>query len=72
MMAILFLIGDKMEKVEAVDWLLDVDTLKERPNYDIAEGNNLILAECGYEHIHWTNFNFYSDLETFQLVDSKL
>jgi hypothetical protein len=38
MMAILFLIGNGQEKLNVIEYLLDVNKIKERPNYDIADG----------------------------------
>lgn len=53
MMSVLFMIGRNEEPEEVIDVLFDTEILKERPQYDIAEGNNLILSECGYDEIEW-------------------
>jgi len=71
-MYILFMVGTKQEPLHVIDQLLDVETLKERPAYEFAEGESLILAECGFDDLSWTNYNFYSDMETFNVIDSKL
>jgi tRNA U38,U39,U40 pseudouridine synthase TruA len=68
MMAILFMIGKKREPVDIIPKLLDVEKVKERPNYRIASGDNLILSECGFEGLNWKNSNFYADYENFQTI----
>ena len=54
-MNVLFFIGKGEEPIDTIDKLLDVDLIKERPNYKIADGNNLILSDCGFEGIEWKN-----------------
>ena len=68
MMAILFMIGKKKEPVDIITQLLDVERVKERPNYKIAPGDNLILSECGFEGLNWQNSNFYADLENYTTI----
>jgi tRNA pseudouridine38/39 synthase len=59
-MAILFLVGQGLEKMEIVDALLNVDpnnpnvvssipVLEARPIYEMAEGLPLMLWECGFD-----------------------
>lgn len=55
MMQVLFFIGNAEEPADTIQKLLDVDLIKERPNYEIADGNNLILSDCGFEGIEWKN-----------------
>ena len=55
MMAILFMIGKGVEDKTVIQKLFDVELIKERPNYDIACGKNLILSDCGFEGITWKN-----------------
>ena len=55
MMEILFLIGKEVEKTEVIDQLFDTSVLTERPNYNFADPNGLILADCVYNNIKWTN-----------------
>ena len=71
MMSILFLIGNKTEPPETIAKLLDVDKIKEKPNYEIADGENLILSDCGYEGIEWKNCSFYSEWETYNLFQNQ-
>lgn len=68
MMAVLFLIGSGTESLDIIRHLFDVDKIKDRPNYDIADGANLVLSDCGFEGVKWRNANFYADLETFNVV----
>ena len=65
MMSILFMVGNKIEKSDCIRHLLDVGKITERPNYDIAEGNNLILSDCGFEGITWKNCNLSADIGTY-------
>ena len=53
MMTVLFLIGNREEPIEIIDDLLDPNLLSNRPNFDFAEGINLILSECGFKDIVW-------------------
>ena len=64
-MAILFMIGQKIEKPNIIPKLLDVNLVKQKPNYDYAEGQNLILSDCGFEGIKWQNSNFFADYESY-------
>lgn len=66
MMAVLFMIGKGEEDDSVIDLLYDTDTLKERPNYNIASENGLILSECGFDDIQWSN-PIYSDVETYNV-----
>lgn len=68
MMSILFMIGNGTEKPDIISQLFRIDKITERPLYDIAEGNNLILSDCGFEGIEWTNSNLFADIETYQVV----
>lgn len=72
MMSVLFMIGRGEEPVSVIQQLFDTETLKERPNYDFAEGNNLILSDCGFEGIKWKNHNFFSELDTYNTVKEQL
>ena len=71
MMSILFMIGNGTEKPDCISQLLDSDKIPERPNYDIAEGNNLILSGCGFEGIRWRNANLFADIETYSVVKEQ-
>ena len=51
MMAVLFMIGRGDEDESVIDLLFDTDKIKERPNYEIANENGLILSECGYDDV---------------------
>ena len=64
MMSVLFMIGKGGEQPTIIDKLLDVETVTERPNYDFAPGENLILTDCGFEDITWTN-QLFADYETY-------
>jgi tRNA U38,U39,U40 pseudouridine synthase TruA len=69
MMAVLFLIGEGTEPVEVIKDLLDPNLIKNgRPNYDLAESENLMLFDCGFENLKWTNYNFYADYDTYKLI----
>ena len=54
-MSVLFMIGRAAESPEIIDKLFDIETIQDRPNYDFAPGENLILTDCGFEDITWTN-----------------
>ena len=49
------MIGKHAESADIIDQLLAVETISDRPNYDFAPGENLILTDCGFEDITWTN-----------------
>ena len=55
MMSVLFMIGRAAESPNIIDRLLDVEAIQEKPNYEFAPGENLILTDCGFEDITWTN-----------------
>ncbi|XP_053125401.1 tRNA pseudouridine(38/39) synthase isoform X2 [Hemicordylus capensis] len=53
MMAILFLIGQKMEKPEIIDELLDIENNPKKPQYSMAAEFPLVLHDCEFEDIQW-------------------
>ncbi|XP_066495525.1 tRNA pseudouridine(38/39) synthase [Tiliqua scincoides] len=53
MMAILFLIGHRMEKPEIIDELLDIGNNPRKPQYSMAVEFPLVLYDCEFESIQW-------------------
>ncbi|NXX20279.1 PUS3 synthase, partial [Podargus strigoides] len=53
MMAILFLIGQRMESPEIIDELLDVEKNPRKPQYSMAVEFPLILYDCEFENLQW-------------------
>ncbi|XP_040508009.1 tRNA pseudouridine(38/39) synthase isoform X1 [Gallus gallus] len=53
MMAILFLIGQRMEGPEIIDELLDVEKNPRKPQYSMAVEFPLVLYDCEFENIQW-------------------
>ncbi|KAJ7305073.1 hypothetical protein JRQ81_010885 [Phrynocephalus forsythii] len=53
MMAILFLIGQRMEKPEIIDELLDIENNPRKPQYSMAVEFPLVLYDCEFENIQW-------------------
>ncbi|XP_054853842.1 tRNA pseudouridine(38/39) synthase isoform X2 [Eublepharis macularius] len=53
MMAILFLIGQRMEKPEIIDELLDIENNPRKPQYSMAVEFPLVLYNCEFENIQW-------------------
>lgn len=70
MMSVLFMIGRGEDDESIIDLLFDVDTIKERPNYEIAPDANLILSECGFDDVDWID-NVVSDIETFKVYHKQ-
>lgn len=67
-MSVLFMIGRQDDDESVIDLLFDVETIKDqRPNYEIAPENGLILSECGFDDVEWTNASLQSDVETFNV-----
>ncbi|KAL7309590.1 pseudouridine synthase deg1 [Mucor circinelloides] len=56
-MAILFLVGQKLEKPEIVRELLDINVFPARPEYPMASDLPLLLYDCEFENIHWIYAN---------------
>ncbi|EHB06515.1 tRNA pseudouridine synthase 3 [Heterocephalus glaber] len=53
MMAILFLIGQGMEKPEVIDELLKIEKNPQKPQYSMAVEFPLVLYDCKFENIKW-------------------
>ncbi|XP_007431105.1 tRNA pseudouridine(38/39) synthase [Python bivittatus] len=53
MMAILFLIGQRMEKPQIIDELFDIETNPRKPQYSMAVEFPLVLYDCEFENIQW-------------------
>ncbi|XP_071945628.1 tRNA pseudouridine(38/39) synthase-like [Antedon mediterranea] len=52
-MAILFLIGKRQEKIEIIDELLDIETNPCKPQYSMAVDYPLVLYDCSFDDINW-------------------
>lgn len=54
MMAVLFIIGRGEDDETVIDLLFDIEKFSDqRPNYDIAAENGLILSDCGFDDLEW-------------------
>ncbi|NWH68432.1 PUS3 synthase, partial [Geococcyx californianus] len=53
MMAILFLIGQRMESPEIINELLDVEKNPQKPQYSMAVEFPLVLHDCEFENLQW-------------------
>ncbi|XP_074072490.1 tRNA pseudouridine(38/39) synthase isoform X2 [Macrotis lagotis] len=53
MMAILLLIGQRMEKPEIIDELLNIEKNPQKPQYSMAVEFPLVLHDCKFENIKW-------------------
>ncbi|NXH18702.1 PUS3 synthase, partial [Bucco capensis] len=53
MMAILFLIGQRMESPEIIDELLDVKKNPRKPQYSMAVEFPLVLYDCEFKNLQW-------------------
>ncbi|XP_027733462.1 tRNA pseudouridine(38/39) synthase isoform X1 [Vombatus ursinus] len=53
MMAILLLIGQRMEKPEIIDELLNIEKNPQKPQYSMAVEFPLVLYDCKFENIKW-------------------
>lgn len=56
-MAILFLVGQKLEKPEIVQELLNIETFPARPEYPMANDLPLLLYDCEFDNINWIYAN---------------
>lgn len=70
MMSVLFMIGKGEEQPMIIDQLLNVEKVTIRPNYQFAEGENLILTDCGFEDVTWKN-SLYAQFETYSSLKRK-
>jgi tRNA pseudouridine38/39 synthase len=53
MMAILFLVGQRLEKPELVRDLLDTDKYPTKPDYEMAHDVPLVLYDCLFDGLDW-------------------
>lgn len=56
-MAILFLVGQKLEKPEIVKSLLDINQVPARPAYPMASDLPLMLYDCEFDNMNWIYAN---------------
>lgn len=57
LMAVLLLIGQKLENPDIIDQLLDVTKTPRKPQYNMAVDYPLVLFDCHYEGLNWTQEN---------------
>eukprot|EP00128_Syssomonas_multiformis_P014663 Colp12_sorted_trinity150504_noHs@22576 len=55
MVAVLFLVGSRLELPDVVPQLLDVERCPRKPQYTMASELPLVLHTCGYEQLHWSH-----------------
>ncbi|KAJ8364586.1 hypothetical protein SKAU_G00134170 [Synaphobranchus kaupii] len=67
MMAVLLLIGQKLETPELIDQLLDVQNNPRKPQYSMAVDYPLVLYDCYFEGLQWQ-----SELEEVRQVLATL
>jgi len=53
MMSVVLMIGQELEKPEVIDWLLDVDSCPQRPQYNMAIELPLVLYNCVFDDVPW-------------------
>eukprot|EP01112_Ceratiomyxa_fruticulosa_P005999 TRINITY_DN1679_c0_g1_i3.p1 TRINITY_DN1679_c0_g1~~TRINITY_DN1679_c0_g1_i3.p1 ORF type:complete len:490 (-),score=101.08 TRINITY_DN1679_c0_g1_i3:265-1734(-) len=53
MVAVLFLVGRRLETPDIIDYLLDVEKNPQKPRYDMASELPLVLYDCGFEGLNW-------------------
>jgi tRNA pseudouridine38/39 synthase len=53
MMAILFLVGQKLEEPEIVQDLLDIEKYPTKPEYEMAHDVPLVLYDCKFDGLQW-------------------
>ncbi|XP_077595164.1 tRNA pseudouridine(38/39) synthase [Stigmatopora nigra] len=53
MMAVLLLIGQKLEAPEVIDSLLDVHNNPRKPQYSMAVDYPLVLYQCHFDNLNW-------------------
>lgn len=56
-MAILFLVGQRLEKPKVVQDLLNIEKVSSRPDYPMASDLPLVLYDCEFEDINWIYSN---------------
>lgn len=53
MVAVLLMIGQKLEKSDVIDWMLDITQCPRRPQYNMVSEIPLVLYDCYYEKLLW-------------------
>ncbi|KAJ3608332.1 hypothetical protein NHX12_025381 [Muraenolepis orangiensis] len=71
MMALLLLIGQKLESPEIIDQLLDVGSNPRKPQYSMAVDFPLVLYGCDFQGLAWQGGSDSSE-EELQLVSAAL
>lgn len=66
MIAILFLVGQKLEKPSIITDLLDVVLTPRRPNYEMAADIPLVLFDCGFPEMEWKSFKTQDSLNRLE------
>lgn len=54
MMAVLLLIGQKLEEPDIIDQLMDISKNPRKPQYNMAVDYPLVLFDCHFEGLSWT------------------
>ncbi|CCE62719.1 hypothetical protein TPHA_0D00760 [Tetrapisispora phaffii CBS 4417] len=77
MVAILFLVGQKLEPSSIVKDLLDVNKYPRKPIYDMAADFPLVLYDCNYSDMKWikSNINDYKAIKfrkSLEAIDYQL
>ncbi|KAK6464547.1 pseudouridine synthase [Scheffersomyces coipomensis] len=65
MVAILFLVAQKLEKPAIIDDLMNVEMFPTKPVYEMAHDVPLILYDCAYPEMEWSTPNEIEDIQKF-------
>ena len=50
-MSVLFMVARGAENPQIVDLLLDTNQVTNKPNFELAPPENLLLSDCGFEDV---------------------
>jgi len=68
MVAVLMLIGLRLEQPDVLDHMLDVERCPKKPQYNMASELPLVLYDCRFDNINWIYDNDFNETSVSRMV----
>ena len=68
MVAVLMLVGVRLEKPDVLDHMLDIDACPKKPQYNMASEIPLVLFDCRFDNIPWIYENDFNEPTVARMV----
>lgn len=72
MVAVLFMVGQKLEKPGVIDDLLNINKYPLKPSFEMANDIPLILYDCAYPEMEWLPFTYFKNVSSKIMKENSM